>query len=109
MPAILITPAAENDLINLWVYIARANPAAADRIYQAVEKTFETIASMPGIGAVYQTQRAKLRDLRFFPIKHFPHYLIYYRLITNGIEIIRVLHAHMEKHKRLEIDPHQSF
>lgn len=31
MPKILITPAAENDLINIWVYIARDNPEAADR------------------------------------------------------------------------------
>lgn len=32
MSKILITPAAEDDLINLWVYIARDNPSAADRV-----------------------------------------------------------------------------
>lgn len=53
MPSILITPAAENDLINLWVYIARDNPPAADQVYQAAEKTFETLAAMSGIGTLY--------------------------------------------------------
>lgn len=43
--SIVITPAAENDLINIWLYIARDNQEAADRCYQAAEKTFETLAA----------------------------------------------------------------
>ena len=104
MPTILITPAAEIDLINLWVYIARDNPAAADRVYQAAEKTFEALASMSGVGTIYRSKRTKLRDLRFFPVKQFPNYVIYYREISEGIEIIRILHAHMEKHRRLKTE-----
>lgn len=102
MPSILITPAAENDLINLWVYIARDNPPAADRVYQAAEKTFETLAAMSGISTLYQSKRPKLQGLRFFPIKQFPHYVIYYQAITEGVRIIRVLHAHMEKYRQLD-------
>ena len=34
MPTILITPAAESDLITLWVYIARDNRVAADKVYE---------------------------------------------------------------------------
>ena len=30
------------------------------------------------------------------------NYVVYYREIDNGIEIVRVLHAHMEKERRLE-------
>ena len=97
------TPAAEDDLINLWVYIARDNPAAADRVLRSAEKTFEAIADMPGIGTVYRSKRTKLHGLRFFPLKKYPNYVVYYRKIENGIEIVRVLHAHMEKDKRLEI------
>jgi toxin ParE1/3/4 len=76
MPKILITPAAEDDLINIWIYIARDNPEAADRTYQAAEKTFETLAAMPEIGTVYWTKRAKLKGLRFFPIKQFQYHLL---------------------------------
>ncbi len=38
MASILITPAAENDLVNIWFYIAQDNQDAADRVYQAAEK-----------------------------------------------------------------------
>lgn len=102
MPVILKTPAAEDDLINIWVYIARDNLAAADRVYQSAEQTFAAIAGMPGIGMVYQSKRAKLYGLRFFPIKQYPSYVIYYRVIDGGIEIVRVLHAHMKKDTRLK-------
>ena len=102
MPKILITPAAEDDLINIWVYIARDNPEAADRTYQAAEKTFETLAAMPEIGTLYWTQRSRLKGRRFFPVKQFHNYVIYYREIADGVEIVRVLHARMEKNRRLE-------
>lgn len=102
MPTILITPAAENDLINLWVYIARDNPDAANRVYQAAEKTLETIASMPGMGTIYQSRWAKLKGIRFFPVNQFPKYIIYYREIKEGIEIIRILHGSMEKQAHLK-------
>jgi plasmid stabilization system protein ParE len=38
MPKILITPAAEDDLINIWIYIARDNPEAADRTIKTNRK-----------------------------------------------------------------------
>lgn len=102
MSNILITPAAEDDLISLWIYIARDNRAAADRVYQAAEQTFSILVSMPNIGTLYQPKRARLEGIRFFPIKQFRNYIIYYRATTDGIEIIRILHAHMERHKRLK-------
>jgi len=102
MSKILITPAAEDDLINIWLYIARNNPEAADRAYQAAQTTFETLADMPDIGTAYWTKRPRLKGLRFFPINQFHNYVIYYLEITDGIEIVRVLHARMEKNRRLE-------
>ena len=102
MPSILITPAAEEDLINIWLYIARDNEEAADRIYQAAENTFELLADSPRMGTPYHPRRTQLKGVRFFPINKFHSYLIYYREQPEGIEIIRVLHAHMEKYTRLE-------
>ena len=102
MPTILITPAAESDLINLWVFIAQDNRVAADKVYEAVEQTFATLASMPAMGTLYQPKLRRLEGIRFFPVTHFQKYIIYYRVIQGGIEIIRVLHAHMERHKQLE-------
>ena len=102
MAEIHITPAAENDLINIWLYIARDNPEAADRVYQAAEDTFKSLASMPHIGTLYRSKRAQLKGVRFFSVSKFQSYVIYYRDLPKGIEIIRVLDAHMNKQKRLE-------
>jgi toxin ParE1/3/4 len=102
MPPVLITPAAEEDLINIWVYIARNNEEAADRVYREAKETFELLANSPGIGTPYHPRRTQLKGVRFFPIHKFHSYLIYYREQSEGIEVIRVLHAHMEKQTRLE-------
>lgn len=101
MPQILITPAAESDLINIWLYIARDNPDAADRTYQAAQDTFEKLADMPTIGTLYRTRHPQLKGLRFFPVKRFYNYIVYYREIKDGIEIVRVLHSRMDKNLRL--------
>lgn len=102
MPKIFITPAAENDLINIWNYIARDNPEAADRTFQAAEETLELLAEMPGIGVSYWTTHPKLKGLKFFPVKKFSNYIVYYRESTVGIEVVRVLHARMKKNLWLE-------
>ena len=102
MASILITPAAENDLINIWLYIARENQDAADRVYEAAERTFESLVAAPRMGTLYQANRPRLKGIRFFPVSNFRNYIIYYREHTQGIEITRVLHAHMDKKKRLE-------
>ena len=102
MASILITPAAENDLVNIWLYIARDNQNAADRVYQAAEKTFETLLAEPRMGTLYQTKRAQLEKMRFFPVSKFQNYVIYYQEHPQGIVIVRVLHAYMDKKKRLE-------
>lgn len=102
MTAILITPAAENDLVNIWLYIAGDNSEAADRVYQAAENTFKALAATPRMGTLYRSKRALLEGLRYFPVNKFPRYVIYYRQCSQGIEIIRVLHAHMDKQRRLE-------
>ncbi len=71
MPSVLITPAAEEDLINIWIYIARDNEEAADRVYKAAENTFELLADFPGIGTPYHPRRTQLKGVRFFQIKNF--------------------------------------
>lgn len=101
-PVVFVRPKAENDLIQIWLYIARDNPAAADKVFLSAEKTFESIASMPEMGTKYRSLRSELSGVRFFPIKKFHNYIIYYRPIPNGIEILRVLHGHMDTPLHIE-------
>lgn len=102
MSSIKVTPAAENDLTNIWLYIAEDNPLDADRVFQSARSTFNSLSEKPNIGKVFESKRIKLKDIRFFPINKYPKYIVYYREIDDGIEIIRVLHARMLMESRLE-------
>jgi len=97
VPLILIRPAAEDDLINIWITIFKDNQVVADKVLSSAKLTFTTIAEMPKIGAKFQSKRRKLQVIRFFPIKNYASYIIYYREIKDGIEIVRVLHSKMQK------------
>ena len=78
---------AEDDLIEIWLHIARENPPAADQILERIEATFQTLAAYPMMGPARPDLRA---DLRYFVAGH---YLILYRAQANGVEIVRVLHG----------------
>ena len=101
MGRILIKPAAEEDLINIWVYIANDNLNAADNILNSAQDTFQMLLDMPESGVLYQSKRKSLEGIRFVPIKNYKNNVVYYQKIEDGIEIIRVLHARMKKEGRL--------
>ena len=82
-------------------YIARDNIDAANRVYNAAEETFSLLVSIPEIGAVFSSKKVKLVGLRFFPIKRYANYVVYYRSIKAGIEIVRVLHSKAKKENHL--------
>jgi toxin ParE1/3/4 len=48
---------------------------------------------MPGIGTLYEPDEVLYSDLRYFPVSRFRMYLVFYREIPGGIEVLRVLHG----------------
>ncbi|WPL14421.1 MULTISPECIES: type II toxin-antitoxin system RelE/ParE family toxin [Thiorhodovibrio] len=50
MPVIKRTAQAEEDLIDIWLYIANDNVRAADRILDDIEKTCSVLRDQPGMG-----------------------------------------------------------
>jgi toxin ParE1/3/4 len=51
------------------------------------------LADAPTIGSSWETDNPKLTGLRVSAIRGFGKYLIFYRPIKNGIEVVRVLHG----------------
>jgi toxin ParE1/3/4 len=82
---IVRTNRADEDLIEIWTYIAAENPAAADRVLDAIEARWQQLALHPYSGAA--------RDDIAPSIRHWisGEYLTLYRLNGGGIEIIRVI------------------
>jgi toxin ParE1/3/4 len=81
------------DLVEQAVFIGRNNPAAATRFLDAAEEAFAQLAHIPQMGSPRRLRDPMLAGLRMWPIPGFVRYLIFYRPIQEGIEVIRVLHA----------------
>ncbi len=87
MPVIKRTAQAEADLIDIWLYISHDNPSAADRLLDDIEEACSLLAKHPQLGAA----RPEIAEAcRSFPVGH---YLILYRMIPDGIEVVRVSHG----------------
>lgn len=81
------TRRAEKDLLELWLHIAQDNEAAADALLDRIEEKCALLASSPEMGPA---RRDIAPGLRFFPVER---YVILYRIIDNGVEIVRVVHG----------------
>ena len=87
MPKFTRTSRAEEDLIEIWGYIAEDNPHAADQMLETIDAKCTLLAKNPRLGPA----RPDLApDLRYFPVVS---YLILYRETSDGVEIVRILHG----------------
>ena len=87
MPSVIRSRQAEDDLIEIWRYIARDDPDAADRVLDRIERTVNLLSRHPLMGAARPDLR---KDLRYFVSGR---YLILDRPIAGGVEVVRVVHA----------------
>jgi len=88
MPKVLYSPAAIDDLDDIWLYIAvEANAEAAEKFLQKIENACEKIVLSP-VGFRLRPEFAP--DLRSFP---FGNYIVFYFPENHGINIARVVHA----------------
>ncbi len=87
MPKFKLLPAAEQDLQEIWLYIAQDNPKAADKLLDRIEAQCELLANHPQLGPA-RDDIAK--GLRYYPLAN---HLILYRIVKKNIEIVRVVHG----------------
>lgn len=82
-----IAPQALSDLDKVWLFIAKDNVDAADRVADNLYRTFLMLARNPRIGLERDDLLARMR-------MH-PHetYNIFYYPTEQGVEIYRVLHS----------------
>jgi toxin ParE1/3/4 len=87
-------PSADRDLVAIFRWFARqAGLRVADRFLVEAEATFSRLAGMPRMGTAYEPVAPPFVDLRFFPVSRYRDYLVFYRPISDGIEVFRVLHG----------------
>jgi toxin ParE1/3/4 len=82
-----LTQAAEQDLADLSQHIAAADPQAAAAILELIEAKCDLLAQYPEAGRL---REELLPNLRSVPVSR---YVIFYRIASDEIQVIRILHG----------------
>jgi toxin ParE1/3/4 len=89
----VLSPEALDDLDLIWLHIATDNPRSADEVIESAYRICNLLADHPELGPVRNFPGRNPTGIRYFVITDFPNYLIFYRTLSAGVEIVRVLHA----------------
>lgn len=87
MPRIERTTRAETDAIEIWVYIAKDSDDAADDIMDQIDSRLQSLAAMPLSAEAVSHIAANVRRSTV------GSYVIYYRPIEEGVQVLRILHG----------------
>jgi toxin ParE1/3/4 len=93
MARIIERPKARTEIEDIAVHIGLRRPAAAKRFLATVERAYATIAAMPEIGSLWSPENPRFQGVRYFPIPRYPNYVIFYRPLADGAEILHILHG----------------
>ncbi|WP_040577912.1 type II toxin-antitoxin system RelE/ParE family toxin [Methylopila sp. M107] len=92
--ALIRTDRADEDLIEIWSYIAADDAAAADRVIDAIGSRWLQLLRHPYSGVAREDVGRGVRHLVA------GRYLTLYRLSGADIEILRVLHGRRRLDRR---------
>ncbi len=87
MARLLVSPAADADLLEIYVHIAQHSSQAARTVVQRIKAKYRVIARHPTIGAPSEHHRL---GTRLFPVGS---YVVYYSWSGAEVRIERVLHG----------------
>jgi toxin ParE1/3/4 len=93
MARIVERPKARQELEDIAVHIGTNRPSAARRFLAAAQKVYGTLAAMPEVGALWERENPRFAGVRHFPIPRYPNYVIFYRPLSGGVEILHIFHA----------------
>jgi toxin ParE1/3/4 len=81
---------AEQDLREIWLYVAGDSPRAADRLLRRLLAISEALTEFPQLGLARDDLMDGLRGLRA------DNYILFYRAREQGLHIERVLHTRLD-------------
>jgi toxin ParE1/3/4 len=91
MRTLLLTPDANEDLIEIWQKISDHSVDAADRMIERICQDLDMLCRFPGFGHVRED--VKVQSYRFWTVHPF---VIVYRYSSAELMVMRVIHGHRE-------------
>jgi len=95
MPRILKRPSVKRDLVDVFVYLEEhAGIRFANRFLSAAGQTMEALARLPFSGCATEDKTERARwDAEKARIEGFRNHLLFYFPLSDGIDVVRVVHA----------------
>lgn len=97
-----LKPAAEADIDGLYDFFSLHSQAIAARFEAAIRLVFARLSRFPSSGSLLQTRNKRLKKIRAVPVPKFRMYVLFYRELPDGVEVIRVLHGARDAWKLIE-------
>ncbi|HLO84121.1 MAG TPA: type II toxin-antitoxin system RelE/ParE family toxin [Nostocaceae cyanobacterium] len=85
-----MSPEASKDLSAIIDYFASRSVEAGERFVNEFEKKCKYLVSFPNMGRSYENIKPDLRGV------HLDSYIILYRVMNDGIEIVRVVSGYRD-------------
>jgi toxin ParE1/3/4 len=83
---VLFTARAREDLLDIWLYVAKRNSeAVADRIYDSIEQSCRLLKDHPQLGRARPEIQPEARSIVI------ERWLALYRTTEQGVQIMRIL------------------
>ncbi len=91
MGRLRLSPAAKDDLDDIWDFTVKRRDASQAEVYVvALGRTLQLLAASPQLGRSIDKVRAG-----YFKFPAASH-VVYYKVRTDGIDVIRILHKSMD-------------
>jgi toxin ParE1/3/4 len=87
MPRIVRRPLAGADIAEIWDYMAEASLEQADAWVNRLDGKLRLLATQPMMGRARDELSPRLRSIPF------GRYVIFYEPLSDGIDVVRVLHS----------------
>jgi len=84
------------DIIGIYSYIQERSPQSADKVFDAIERSIQSLLDAPGMGRLWNSRDRRLEGMRVTPVRPYRNYLIFFKAVPNGIEVYRVVHGARE-------------
>src|SRR5687768_7835570 len=81
------TAASKRDYVEIWKYIAKDNPTAADDLLRLFDLKVTLLSDFPHLGRARSEIRTRLRSFAA------GDYILFYRPLRDGIELLRIIHG----------------
>lgn len=90
--AVIRSPESIRDVENIvQFFIDQETPATALKFGKAVMRTLDLLAAFPEIGSPWESKELQLEGVRFQNVRGFRRYVIFYRMMDDGLLVMRIL------------------